>query len=289
MKVIDLLKNLKGNSFYYIPNPGNAGDSLIACSTYQIFDDYDLNYSVLNLNDIDQDLSGSTVVLGGGGNFISLYPNMKNFFKKYHGVCDKIYLLPHTIRGQDEVIECFSNSIVLFCRELTSFNYLSNLKSNADFYLDHDMAFTMDVKRVSAFVNKNNSYSKALLIRNAKMNVRFLGYLLRNSTQDLYAFRQDSESSNKIPITYKDKPNIDISQAFAADSMGKFESYNAVNKMIQLIERYKVVHTDRLHVCILSALLGKKVKFYSNSYDKNRSIYEYSIKDRFNLVEFLEV
>ena len=40
------------------------------------------------------------------------------------------------------------------------------------------------------------------------------------------------------------------------------------------------VITNRLHSCILSLILGKKVILLPNNYYKNRSIWEYSLKDR---------
>ena len=47
--------------------------------------------------------------------------------------------------------------------------------------------------------------------------------------------------------------------------------------MIEYISEYDTINTNRLHVAIVSSLLGKNVNFYKNSYYKNKAIYEYSL------------
>lgn len=287
MEVLDFLSELKGIDFYYFPNPGNAGDSVIACATYQVFNKLNLKFTVCDLNNVDVDLRGKVVVLGGGGNFINLYPNVRRFFQKYHDVCERIILLPHTVRDQDEIIKSLSGNVTLFAREIPSYDYLSSIETESKCYLDHDMALLMNISEVPDYFLIRRKLTFALFFRNVKRFVRSFSYRLRNRSQDLYVFRGDSESSNVAFFDYGKVHNIDLSQAFAADSMDEYESFDTVNKMISFINSYQIVHTDRLHVCILSALLGKQVKFYANSYDKNKSIYEFSLKDRFDSVEFL--
>lgn len=48
----------------------------------------------------------------------------------------------------------------------------------------------------------------------------------------------------------------------------EFLARNSTRCMINFLEEYKVVNTDRLHVAILASLLGKEVNFYPNSYYK---------------------
>ncbi|MEI4920606.1 hypothetical protein Q8G81_34160, partial [Klebsiella pneumoniae] len=56
---------------------------------------------------------------------------------------------------------------------------------------------------------------------------------------------------------------------------------NSTRCMINFLEEYKVVNTDRLHVAILASLLGKEVNFYPNSYYKNEAVYNYSLFNRY--------
>jgi exopolysaccharide biosynthesis predicted pyruvyltransferase EpsI len=51
--------------------------------------------------------------------------------------------------------------------------------------------------------------------------------------------------------------------------------------ILSVINKYNIVNTNRLHVCIGAALLGKQVNFYPNSYYKNESIFLMSLKDKF--------
>jgi hypothetical protein len=48
------------------------------------------------------------------------------------------------------------------------------------------------------------------------------------------------------------------------------------------------VHTNRLHVAIGAMKLGKSVKLYGNNYFKIRAIYDYSIKDKYQNVEWCD-
>jgi exopolysaccharide biosynthesis predicted pyruvyltransferase EpsI len=51
---------------YFLPNPGNAGDSLIAAATFQFFDKHSIVYEVVTNDNFDS--SGKIVAYGGGGN-----------------------------------------------------------------------------------------------------------------------------------------------------------------------------------------------------------------------------
>jgi hypothetical protein len=48
--IIDILNKYKNNNIIYIPNPGNAGDSLIVLGTINIFDKLGLNYTIGDKN-----------------------------------------------------------------------------------------------------------------------------------------------------------------------------------------------------------------------------------------------
>ena len=84
----------------------------------------------------------------------------------------------------------------------------------------------------------------------------------------LNAFRTDNESLlNRVP-----RPNFDIS------SMGREYHHSLI---LDTLANFEAVNTDRLHVSIAGALLGKKVRVFEGNYHKIKSIYEYSLRDRF--------
>ncbi len=50
INIITFLSKYIGEEIIYIPNPGNAGDSLIAYGTLQVFNNLKLNYKIGNIN-----------------------------------------------------------------------------------------------------------------------------------------------------------------------------------------------------------------------------------------------
>ena len=48
---------------------------------------------------------------------------------------------------------------------------------------------------------------------------------------------------------------------------------------VEFVSRYRYVYTTRLHVMILSVLLGKECTFFDNTYGKNSAFYETWLKD----------
>ncbi|WP_078430386.1 polysaccharide pyruvyl transferase family protein [Alkalihalobacterium alkalinitrilicum] len=80
---------------------------------------------------------------------------------------------------------------------------------------------------------------------------------------NLNAFRTDHDSINKrIP-----KDNIDIS----------IKCKN-LHEWLKMISRHEIIHTDRAHVMIAAAMMGKKVYCRDNNYHKVRGIANYSLK-----------
>lgn len=276
------LSGLKGQHILYCPNPGNAGDGIIAHASYQL-----LNRLGLSFEQIDVDVStdytkGKVVIYGGGGNLVEPYPNARNFVEKHHQGAKNLIVLPHTILSYPELLDSLGSNVVLFCRERESFEFVSKHHGAASFYLSDDVALSMDVpltfesgrKRFLPFIS-----SKDMISRNAKRIVRRLHHALKNVShgKKLYAFRDDVEKTS-IEIPYS---NIDISQAFSGDGMTEYQAHEVTYRVLSFINGFDVVYTNRLHVCISALLLGKEVHFYDNSYGKNKFVYENSFKDRF--------
>jgi hypothetical protein len=80
--------------------------------------------------------------------------------------------------------------------------------------------------------------------------------------------------------------NLDMSDALAISVENRNLAYFNAKFFLGFINDFEVVNTNRLHVAIGVALLGKHVKFYPNSYFKYRAVYEYSMQ-KFNNVEFM--
>jgi exopolysaccharide biosynthesis predicted pyruvyltransferase EpsI len=80
----------------------------------------------------------------------------------------------------------------------------------------------------------------------------------------LTAFRTDMESNlDKVP-----PGNDDISL-----------TCNSLDEWLWRIARHEAVETDRAHVMIAAAMLGKKVRYCATNYHKVPAIAEYSLED----------
>ena len=55
---------------------------------------------------------------------------------------------------------------------------------------------------------------------------------------------------------------------------------------LEAVARFDTVHTNRLHVSNAAAMMGRRDHLYANSYFKNQSIYEASLKRAFPNVSF---
>lgn len=59
-----------------------------------------------------------------------------------------------------------------------------------------------------------------------------------------------------------------------------------IASFLEAIARFETIHTNRLHVSIAAAMMGRRVHLYANSYFKNKAIYDASLKRAFPNVSF---
>ncbi|MBB1496818.1 hypothetical protein [Paracoccus sp. MC1862] len=90
-----------------------------------------------------------------------------------------------------------------------------------------------------------------------------------------YFFRGDVEKIEDMPVP---EGNRDIS------TEGKEST--PMSGFLDAIARFGTIHTNRLHVSIAAAMMGRRVHLYANSYFKNNSIYEASLKQAFSNLTF---
>lgn len=254
----DFLSKLKNKKIILVLNPGNGGDALIASGTLKVFDKLKLNYVIKSA--IDNPIyNNSVLIYGGGGNLVDNYSDCRNFLKNNINRNNIIIILPHTIKGNNKLINKFDKNVFVCCREKISYNHvLKNIKFPNNVFLFDDMAFNLNDMQKKFANNKNK-------------NIYKIGIF----------FRTDKESKNKKSLFYKN--NVDLSKKYNYDY--KMSNINKVNKatfdIFNEIDKYQEINTDRLHIAIAGSLLGKKTNLYQNNYYKNKAVYEYSIKNRF--------
>ena len=239
----------------YVPNPGNAGDALIALATILSFKKLGVKFSLHGPKTVFSD--NDTVVYGGGGNLVPMYQDASSCIKNNLHV-QRLVLLPHTIAGNVELLQSLGRNTFIFARERISFRHIvSNMNYPENCFIDHDLAFSLNCSAIETSVK--------------------LGHL--------NAFREDCERTGiVIPVG-----NVDLSRKYTLPGC-TFIWKNiiaSVSGLVSAISSASSISTNRLHIAILASLLNKQTKFYGNSYYKNQAVFEYSIAHRFPQTSFM--
>ncbi|MCO6504919.1 MAG: polysaccharide pyruvyl transferase family protein [Snodgrassella sp.] len=255
--IVNFLTSLTNKKFFYWPNPGNAGDALIAHSTYLLFDSLNLDYEIIEDTSI---LRNQTVVFAGGGNLIEgkydhMYNELLNAVKYNHCI-----ILPHTVSGYPDLINKNRHSLTIYCREFKSYANCT-LYNKKNIFLTDDMAFYYPKEYFSSFEQRG------------------LG--------TAYCFRTDSESTRliEIPVTNRDISCSWNGNIWSNKLLAKYVSLS----LASYLASFESVETDRLHIAILGSLLKKKVKLFSNNYYKNKAVFENSIVNRFPHTSYIHI
>ena len=284
---LDSLK--KFETVYFCPNPGNAGDSLLAHVTYELFDEYNIKYQILKEQGFNP--TDKILLYGGGGNLVPYYPHARNFILKYHRLVKKLIILPHSIDGNEDLLKKLDENVDIITREEVTYNHVKKNALRANVFLADDLGFSLNVEKI---LSKMPRFSLHLV--NLKLPVRILlqgNYtemkhrarkLFQNEKKHvLNCFRTDQEKSDiDIP-----SDNVDLSSIFSYGVDSKEKAFYVCYRLLNFINSYEEIRTNRLHVAIAGALLGKEVKLYSNSYYKCEAVYEFSIKGRFPNVTWM--
>jgi exopolysaccharide biosynthesis predicted pyruvyltransferase EpsI len=298
LDVSDYLKSTVGfdEPFYYWQNQGNAGDALMATATFDLFDSLGLNYTaVFPTKDTSQDFAGKVLVLAGGGNFTEDgYNNYAKIVAQWNQKVKRLIVLPHTASGNEALLSTLVGNVDIICRERNSYEHVKHYAKRANVFLAHDMAFSLDVQKVlSRQPNYPVMFAGRVVATALRHNARRNYPQARNIWQDFHdfaelkrkpekngvlnVFRMDIEKTNiKIP-----DDNIDLSLRFQYGLSSRPLTDYMTTQVFSYLDYFHTIRTNRLHVCIAAALLGKTVELFSNNYHKIQSVYEYSLKDAF--------
>jgi len=186
----------------------------------------------------------NVLFIDGGGNFVDYYSDVKQFLLTKPDVYGQIVILPHTIMGEAQ-----AKVLNAVSSDLTVF---CREPVSAKFLDDKLTKAKVYLWHDCAFYNQFNP--------------------MPEGKGELNAFRSDIESVREP----KPAANMDLS----ANGFAK----KPLEELIAAIQGYKQVNTDRLHLAILSTLLGKKVMLFPNSYYKNKAVFEHSLKNLPNII-----
>jgi len=234
----------------FIPG-GNRGDGLIYQGAFKLFRQFGLKYNLLpyRYNNVleefvDQPRDANTLLIMGSGGFSHGFNLMVEIVPELVKKYALVYILPTTF-------DITYTPVKKFLEELP--------------------------EHVSVFCREQKSHSD--LIEIIPPQRLFLDHdtafefdyskWMKGGHGVLNAFRDDKESSAiQLPIG-----NQDVSTG--PDSQWK--------ELLDIISQYSVIHTNRAHVSIAAALMGKETHIYPSSYFKQKEIFRYSLSNRKNV------
>ncbi len=99
---------------------------------------------------------------------------------------------------------------------------------------------------------------------------------------DLICFRRDKESV--IP----EELRREVTEASEAPRVGDISKEGSLCDFVSTVANARRVHTDRLHVAILSHILDREATLYDSFYHKSRGVFEYSLRQN-PMIKFIEL
>lgn len=280
-----VLSRFDGETIHYIPNPGNAGDALIALATYKVFASLNLHYRVID--SAAKDLSKQVVVYGGGGNLVEQkeYGACAKVLERYSSTAQHIVVLPQTVKGYESLLQHIGENVTLICREKVSYEHVRQNATAAEVLLDHDLALRLNpervqgtplVRRLLSFDESGDRIGPRLATKAVAKFLYAQGKCRQNSRRILNCFRTDDESARaELP-----GDNVDLSELFSFGVWSQGATLLSARCLFSILDEATLVRTDRLHIAIAAGLLQKDVTFFSNDYFKNRAVFEHSLAPR---------
>ena len=288
------LKSLK--NIIYRANEGNLGDCVIAyaqnymmqtakidccqlLSPYAVeIKDYDNNYIACDR----RLLQPFDFVYGGGGLWTCHY-NYSKILKMYmqRRNMRSCTILPSSFWRCDDAIKSFDERFTVFCREKQSYDYCKSLNSKARFLLHDDAAFWLDAQMLDANQLKHEDIALQQM-KNAFQKIDI--FLQNNANQAVGLFmRNDAEKTQCLSA----KNSFDASSLCNVSGLriDKHVQKQGALLLSKAVMPFKKIVTNRLHIAIVAALLGKEVAVYNNDYGKLNAIYRQSLH-RFSNVQF---
>lgn len=218
-----------------------------------------------------------------------IYMGCKTLFNKYNIKCNEFNESQKAkgktlfIRGSGAFCLPHNGGVAIVSGYIDKFEEIFILPTTFDVRYKEIKDFIVNLpEKVTIICRERYSYQSVLKIAPYKKKV-FLDHDMalridyskwrKEGEGILNAFRTDGERG----IKQEHENSMDISRGTVMEWEG----------LIKTVSQYSEIHSDRLHVCIPSAMLGKKTYVYPNRYFKVRGVYEYSLAD-FDHVQWVE-
>ena len=276
---------------------------MIAAATTMLFARIGVRYEIFDENADYGD--GWTLIYGGGGACVP-YWNILDKLKAIFTMpgIERCIILPHSIRDCPDLLSVMDSRFTVFCREQASFDYCRLMNQQAEFVLADDMALTLDLDdfpKLSAAERKAPSFwqvmgaSLGLVSRSHSKRIKTLAKLdhktrrrmLKELERHILPFghglkiawfmRRDQEKTDVIGVALPGVSFMDLSRYGGGDCRDELVNYLGVELFLHAINEVDVVVTDRLHVGVGAALLGKHLVWLDNSYGKVSGVFRNSM------------
>ncbi len=311
---VRFLEQHKQKKLFLIGLGGNSGDTLLrkGLELYLQENKYKVSSYLRNAD---------MIIIHGGGSISDLWHSgltlFKNVTKSY---ADKtIVIAPHTIRffktNFETVLNSCKQKIHFFVREKSSFEQLHKMRlnNNIKVYLANDTALLLQDTSYLSSIQKQNRFVllSFRLDRESKLLGKSLSFKMLESVLGMFGLetvirnQADMLSVHRASGTIKSVMKLQksirqlcggflirkrvqnyIEKKYKHEKIrvtdASLESYE---DFVSLISNASVVYTDRLHVAILGAMLGKRVHLYNDKYDKIKDVYEQSLQAYPNVIK----
>lgn len=223
----------KNKHILYAPSLGNWGDALIHKGVLQFLDDNKFKYTTVQRPKIDsirESLSGTNVQLQ---DTVLLNCGGGSWCKNFHGTRD--FVSRNWSLFSDVIVMPSTFELPAVASEPANVTYISrdtekSMTTIQDAVFCHDMALYLQ-----------------LATKLGPGNESAIGYFMR----------EDKERSHSA---------FDIGEGYDISLLGSHRS--KITPFFQILNGYKKIVTDRMHVAIAGAMLGKEVELYSSDYFK---------------------
>jgi exopolysaccharide biosynthesis predicted pyruvyltransferase EpsI len=277
----DIIAHLRERQpFVYVHNRGNAGDQLIYKGMLALFRTAGLRYEERRETD---NLKGAHVVFSGGGNLTPLYDRCARLIGTWRASLASFTLLPHTVSGHEALLGSLDARFHFFCRDHQSHAHCrQHMPPEAGVSLAPDLALAIEPDAILAREMPPPWMPWAGIDRQLKWRRQHREAFRYVEAGGVAFFRTDKER----PAVRRPRQNLDLSAALSAVQKHPAQRIRVADTMLAVLSRARGIATDRLHVAIAGALLGKQTILYDGNNSKVRDVFEYSLAGRFPLVEY---
>lgn len=234
---------------HFLVSHGNLGDQLIFAGTRNLLGKLEKAHTPPYLGTkysehlLQEAPGGELALISGGGAWCRTWEGfMAEHLPLIEAKYDKVIVLPSSFQMTDKIDATIraSNKTTFIARELVSYNLIRHYHQGTA--LMHDMAFHYDFTPYRKWNGNGNGAGDRVLV----------------------SYRKDDERDKSI--------------VWPANNEDTSHMKGTVEDWLRHLAEYDTIKTDRAHVMIAGAMLGKMVLYRPSNYHKVPAIADFSLK-----------